>query len=463
MTKKIIRRIILVFTLVLTIIFFAKHYDNKEYSRENLDAYVQKMCRLYGVPGLSAAIIDGENEYFINYGTVSGKEINENSCFELASTTKSFTALAVMQLEKEGCLKLTDSVSDYLPWFKPTYKKSVCNITIENLMCHTSGIPAWTISAIPAGTESDKDLLTKTVQNIKDVKLDFQPGTRHHYATINYDVLALILEKITGEKYEDYVTSHILKPLDMQNSFFRTNDECTAKIVQGYRPAFMKAHAYNAPTYYGNTAAGYLVSSTSDLMKWMKYWGINSKDTSGLVEAVLNHDVSKTDNYFGGWCIYDDFIQHGGNNPNFSTQVIISRENNQGIFVLSNLAGASGTMTADGIYRILLGETIKIGLQIDIMAFADFLCIIFILLLIYFVLLFWNKKSKKACIVRIAISVIVILAVIILPFFFHYPYNVMFVWYPLTAIFAVITVVYVAVFDLCRAGKYLWKFKASKN
>ena len=455
MKTKIIRKIVLAIILAITIIFFAKHYDNKKYSRENLEAYVQKMCRLYGVPGLSAAIIDGENEYFINYGTVKGKEIDENSCFELASTTKSFTALAVMQLEKEGRLKLIDSVSDYLPWFQPTYKKSVCNITIENLMCHTSGIPAWTISAIPAGTESDEDLLTKTVQNIKDVKLDFQPGTRHYYATINYDVLALILEKITGEKYEDYVTFHILKPLNMQHSFFRTNHECTTKIVQGYRPVFMKAHAYNAPTYYGNTAAGYLVSSTSDLMKWMKYWGINSKDTSGLVDTVLNHDVSKSSNYFGGWYIYDTFISHGGNNPNFSTQVIISREKNQGVFVLSNLAGSCGTMTADGIYRILLGETVKIGLQIDLMAFADFLCIIFTLLLIYFVLLFWNKKSKEACIVRIALSVIVILAAIILPFVFHYPYNVMFVWFPLTGIIAMVTVVCVAVFDLCRTYNQL--------
>ena len=451
MKTKIFRKIVLAIILAITIIFFATHYDNKEYTRNNLEAYVQKMCRLYGVPGLSAAIIDGENEYFINYGNDNGKAIDENSRFELGSTTKAFTALAVMQLEKDGRLKLTDSVSNYLPWFKPTYKKSVCNITIENLLCHTSGIPAWTISAIPAGTESDEGLLEKTVQNIKDVKLDFQPGTQHKYATINYDVLALILEKITGEKYEDYVTEHILKPLDMQNSFFRTNDECTDKIVQGYGTVFMKAHSYNAPSYYGNIAAGYLVSSTSDLMKWMKYWGTGSNDSSGLVKAVLKHDVSKSANYFGGWYIYKDFISHGGNNPNFCSHVIISRERNQAVFVLSNLAGSSATMTADGIYRILLGETIKIGFHFDLLGIGDFLCIIFVLLLIYFVLLFWNKKSNRACIVRIAISIIVILAAIILPFVFHYPYSTMSVWYPLTAIIAVIAAVCAAVFDLCRA------------
>ncbi|MBR4823610.1 MAG: hypothetical protein IKZ86_02320, partial [Spirochaetaceae bacterium] len=76
---------------------------------------------------------------------------------------------------------------------------------------------------------------------------------------------------------------------------------------------------------------------------------------------------------------------------------------------------------------------------------------IFVLLLIYFVLLFWNKKSNRACIVRIAISIIVILAAIILPFVFHYPYSTMSVWYPLTAIIAVIAAVCTAVFDLYRA------------
>ena len=125
------------------------------------------------------------------------------------------------------------------------------------------------------------------------------------------------------------------------------------------------------------------------------------------------------------------------------------------VFVLSNIAGSSGTMTADGIYRILLGETIKIGLHFDIQAIYDFLCIIFILLLIYFVLLFRNKKSKKDCIVRITISVIIIIAAIVLPLIFHYPYNIMFVWFPLTAILAVILVVCVAVFNLYTTFRHL--------
>ena len=108
-------------------------------------------------------------------------------------------------------------------------------------------------------------------------------------------------------------------------------------------------------------------------------------------------------------------------------------------------------MTADGIYRILLGETIKIGLQIDIMAFADFLCVLYILFLFYFILLFWKKRAKKACIIRIAISVFVIIAAIIVPLIFHYPYSVMYVWYPLTGIIAVIITAFAAISSIIHS------------
>ena len=87
----------------------------------------------------------------------------------------------------------------------------------------------------------------------------------------------------------------------------------------------------------------------------------------------------------------------------------------------------------------------------------------FALLLIYFVLLFWDKKSKKACIIRMSLSVIFILAALIFPFVFHYPYNGMFVWLPFTVIIALIAAVFVAVFNFYRAVKdlrrILWNSK----
>ncbi len=442
--NKIIRRVILASIFIFLIIYIALHYDKSEYTRDNIDEYVSKMCEIYDVPGLSAAVIDSNEKYYINYG----EGIDESSRFELASTTKAFTALGILKLEKEGKLNTSDAVSKYFPWFKPTYKGKECDITIEELMCHTGGIPAWTISTIPVAEGDKEGQLERTIQNIKDVKLSSAPGTRHEYATINYDVLALILEEVTGEKYEDYIQAEILEPLGMQESFFRIDDADVKKVVQGHKTAFFLPLSYNAPTYYGNTAAGYLVSSTSDLMKWMKVWSVDSKDStvySDLVSVALNHEITDTNNYYAGWNIYDDYICHGGNNPNYSSQVIIARDRNQGVFVLSNLAGASATMIADGIYRILLGEKIKIGLQLDYIAMADFFSIEAILLSIYLLMLFWNVKSKKACLVSAVVSVVLIASAVFLPIVLHYPYNQMLVWLPVTTVIAVWTMVACAV------------------
>ena len=435
-TTKIIRRIFLAGMFILLIVYLSAHYDKSDYSGTDIEGYVRKMCEIYDVPGLSVAIIDDDNEYYISVG----ETIDEHSRFELASTTKAFTALGILKLEKEGKLVTSDIVSDYLPWFKPTYKGKECDITIEELLCHTSGIPAWTISTIPKAEEDEKDGLERTIRNIKDVKLNFEPGTRHEYATINYDILALILELVTGKKYENYIRDEILKPLDMNESFFRISDSDARNAVQGHKTTFFLPLEYNAPTYYGNTAAGYLVSSASDLKKWLKVWSVDFKDSSvfsDLVGAALSHEVTDTNNYFAGWNIYDDYFCHGGNNPNYSSQVIIARDRNQGVFVLSNLAGSSATMIADGIYRILLGERVKIGLQLDYIAIADFFSIEVILLVIYLLMLLWNIKSKKACIVSVVVSIMLIVAATIFPVVFHYPYSSMLVWLPVTTCIAI--------------------------
>lgn len=451
MANKIMRKVFLACAIIISIVYVSMYYDNGEYTKGNINEYVCKIYEIYNVPGLSVAIIDGDNEYYINYG----ESIDENSRFELGSTTKAFTALGILKLEQEGKLKITDSVSDYLPWFKPTYKRTAYDVSIEDLLCHTSGVPSWTISTIPEGEDIDESLLIRTIQNIQEIKLDSEPGTYHEYATINYDILALIIEEVSGEKYEDFISSEILTPLDMQDSFFRTNDEDADKMVRGHKTGFFSPFVYDSPTYYGNTAAGYLVSNTSDLMKWMKNWSIESQDELGLVKDVLNYDVSEKGNYYAGWNIYEGYICHGGNNPNFSSQVIISREKRQGVFVLSNLAGSSATNIGDGIYRLLLGDTIRIGLQTDTNGLVDFLSIVMALLLIYFTMLLWDRKSPRACIVRVTVGTASIVAMLIVPFIFHYPYKVIYVWFPVTVCMTLTITLTIALINIF-AGCFWW-------
>jgi CubicO group peptidase (beta-lactamase class C family) len=455
--KKSFKTIVIASCIIISVILYLfMHFDTNEYSKENIEDYVSKMCEMDDIPGVSIALIDGEHEYYLNYGEDTVNKIDENTRFELASTTKAFTAFGVLILEKEGKLDTSDFVSKYLPWFSPTYRGDVVDITIDELLSHRSGIPSWTISTIPTGDDNESKLLLHTIQNIKSVKLNNQPGTSYEYATINYDILALIIEELTGEKYEDYISDNILKPLEMNGSFFRTNNNRSGLIVQGYKTGFLTSQAYDAPIYYGNTAAGYLVSSSADLMKWMKLWSNKSQDTLDVVKDVFQYNLSEPENYYAGWKIYEDYISHAGNNPNYSSQVIISRKQELGVFVLSNLSGSSATMIADGVYRILLGERINIGLWVDSNSFIDFLSLLSLLIMVYFVLFFWKYDSKPASILRICLSSICIAAILIFPYVMHYSYQMLLVWYPFSLMIALGSALSLSVWNILR-GIYLLK------
>jgi len=156
--RMIVRKILLSVILLMAVAFVASHYNAREYS-------------------------------------VRDVPIDEQSFYELASTAKAFTALGILQLEKDGKRKLTDPVDQYISCFQPKFKGKSATITIEQLLEHTSGIPEWTICLIPSGTQDNSDLY-QVIERIKNIKLNHEPGKVHEYATINYDVLEPIIHGV---------------------------------------------------------------------------------------------------------------------------------------------------------------------------------------------------------------------------------------------------------------------------
>ena len=436
MKDKIIRIGIFGIIGICFIHYLFSHYDGKTYTIEEVEEYVRSVCEIGNVPGMSIAVLDREQEYYINVGYADKDEMADMTgkirC-ELGSTTKAFTALGVLLLEQDGKLDRADEVKDYLPWFRPTYEGKEVNITIEHLLCHTSGIPTWTIANLPVGTVNDAELLENTVKGIQSVKLDSTPGTVHNYATINYDVLALIIEKVSGMTYEEYIKENVLEPLGMSNSYFRVDDSKFEQLAQGYRYAFMDARKYDAPAFYGNTAAGYLVSNTEDLAAWMKaQMGISETDmTEKIDRAIAESHLYPTEegqHYFAGWNLYDTYFCHGGNNPNFSSQVIIGRTDKKAVFALANICGSAPTIAADGIYRMLQGETVEIGFWMDGNSLVDLLCTMGCLVEIYIMVLLFEKRRKKYAGVKVFFCLLTAVIVLLLPYILHYNYFALAVW-----------------------------------
>ncbi|CBK75702.1 Beta-lactamase class C and other penicillin binding proteins [Butyrivibrio fibrisolvens 16/4] len=436
-SKIILRRILLIIMIITAVIFFVLHYDSKEYSLQNEQEYINKISRMTHNRAVAVGIMDGDENIYLEYCDIAGKSVDEHTLFELGSTTKAFTGVGILNLQKEGAIKLDSPVTDYIDWFKPQYKGRDAVVTVRHLMNHSSGIPVWTISLIPEGSEGEITL-EDTVRKIADVKLSHAPGEVHEYATINYDVLALIIENVTGQKYEDYITETVLKDVGMNESFFRTSDSDRQRIFTGRKAGFFGMWQYDAPTYYGNTAAGYLVSDTIDLVTWMRY----------VREKIDFNSFQITDanNYYAGWNLHPETVHHGGNNPNYSTQIIISRERDLGVFVLSASAGDIATKIADGIYGMHMGVNARIGLCVSGHELQDFLFVMGILLTLYIALLL-DYRKKKLCLYG---GIMVLIVLILIPVISRISYRFMFVWMPYSFSVMIISILAFAIWLIAR-------------
>jgi CubicO group peptidase (beta-lactamase class C family) len=200
--------------------------------------------------------------------------INSESIFQLASVSKQFTAAAIMQLKEKNKLKLTDSVNTYFPDFP--YK----NITIRNLLNHTSGLPKYFWVAEHEWKDNkpptNKDLME--VLPISKAQRFFKPGRNFDYSNTGYFVLASIIEKITGISFNQYLQKNIFEPLNMKNSYVYSyqNDTIRKNQLKGYRLYRGWKHIK-----IGNTVNDAIVgdknvySTLEDLFKWT--YGLNSE------------------------------------------------------------------------------------------------------------------------------------------------------------------------------------------
>lgn len=390
--REYISKFLLFFLLAPVLIFFNtgvacastqnidKLSDNLDtVSFSKIDDLVNKILDKSDTTGASAVIISNDKTIFRSYGYADiGKSIkvDENSLFEIGSNSKAFTALGILYLEKMGYLSLSDPVKKYIPWFNVKYKgyddgkyiNSDIDLTIENLLHQTSGIPFKTIGNIPEG--SSDDMLEDTVRTLENISLDFYPGSKHLYATINYDVLGLIIQKVSGTSYEEFMTKNILLPLGLNDTYvFRSDAIKTGRMSKGYKISFFSSKEYDAPMYRGNTPAGYFISSASDMGRWLKIqMGIIEVPSIFKEIIQISHmgatTVEPSDNYFygGGWYIHmrGDKIAHAGSNPNFSSMVIMNPGQEIGICILTNLNSNAADYLATNILNIIENKTVSV-------------------------------------------------------------------------------------------------------
>ena len=235
-------------------------------SRSRLNAFIEHEVKDKEIPSLAIALVDGDQIVFARgFGSASadGKQpATANSVYRVGSVSKLFTDLCVMQLVAEGKLDLDADIQKYLPNFKPQNPFGG-PITLRQLMSHQAGV----VRESPVGHYFDdtSPSLADTIESVNSTALIYKPGTRTKYSNVGVSAAGLVVEKLAGEPFEDYVRTALLEPLAMPTSGFRM----TSAIEHNLATGWMRSHhapPFVAPNFaLGTLPAGNLYASMPEL------------------------------------------------------------------------------------------------------------------------------------------------------------------------------------------------------
>ena len=224
------------------------------------------------IPGLALGIVrDDRIAYVRGFGKAddSGRPVTPRTPFIIGSLSKSFTAMAIMQLVEAGKVELDAPVQRYLPWFRVADEDASRAITVRHLLNQTSGLSTKTGRSFQGNGDTSDAALERTVRKLRTVELTAPVGKKHQYSTINYSVLGLIVQAVSGRSYESYVQTKILDPLQMRDSFTSQAAAEQHGLATGYHYWFGRPRAAELPYNRGLIPAGYLISSAADMTHYL--------------------------------------------------------------------------------------------------------------------------------------------------------------------------------------------------
>jgi D-alanyl-D-alanine carboxypeptidase len=334
----------------------------KDFDLPAIDSYIVSHVRDKGLVGLSVAIMqDGEITFAKGYGHRSlepALRVEPETSFAVGSITKQFTCACVLLLAEVGKLAVRDPVSKYYP-----HLTRASDITLLDLMNHTSGYPDYyPLDFVDRRLEKPINL-EGLLKDYAGIKLDFEPGSRYSYSNTGYILLGGIIEKVTGEKFGDFLQRRILSPVGMKHSRFGSPDGLSSP-ARGYNGFALGPPEPAIPEGPGwIEAAGGLWASASDLLRW------NVALTSGKVLKPESYDLmikprtlstGKISHYGCGLQIdmqNDDLIlRHGGGVSGFVSSNVFIPRLKCGIVVLSNTEHISAAPLRADLLNLLMKE-----------------------------------------------------------------------------------------------------------
>jgi len=266
--------------------------------------------------------------------------------FNIASMTKQFTAAAVLLLEDRGKLKTDDSIRKYFPEAPASWDK----ITIYNLLTHTSGISDDAATYVP-GTP-DKMIF-------HDKPPNFQPGEKWSYVNMGFLVLGYLIEKISGQTYEEFLKENIFQPLGMNDSGLESFVTILPHRASGYWPGANGLENAARPDTRLGFASGALYSTTEDLLRWEEgLFGGKVLSPASFHKMTTPFRNDYACGLFSRRVNGHLVIEHNGDNIGFNAVMAYYPEEGLAIIVLANQNGQSMDKIATALAALAHGETV---------------------------------------------------------------------------------------------------------
>ncbi|NUQ25862.1 MAG: beta-lactamase family protein [Saprospiraceae bacterium] len=283
-----------------------------------LDNYL-KRAEAAGYTG-SVLVADGGKVILAKgYGMAdpeAGRRESDSTFFSIGSITKQFTGAAILKLEMQGKLKVTDPLSKFFPQ-APSDKAS---ITLHQLLTHGAGFPG--------AIGDDYELLDARAfaDRAMQTKLLFEPGKGYEYSNVGYSLLGIIVEMLSGQSYEQYLSQHIFKPAGMNHTGYLLPEFKKEQLGVGYRDGERWGTALDHPWLpdgpgWHLRANGGIISNVHDMYKWylaLQKDKVLSEEAREKYFAPHNREGQADSHYGYGWVIMDlpegRFIQHNGGN-----------------------------------------------------------------------------------------------------------------------------------------------------
>ena len=337
-----------------------------------IERYIAQQMQRNRIPGAAVAIVsNGSVIYAKGFGTGgSGAPVTERTGFVLGSMSKSFTALAIMQLVERNLIQLDAPVQHYLPWFRVADAAESARITVRQLLHHTSGIP--TSAPRASGTSPT---LTDQVRALAGVALNNAPGALHQYSSPNYQVLGAVVEAVSQQSFASYVQSSIFAPLDMKDSYVdqavALDREHPGRLSSGHVYTFGFPLARTLPHEASRLPTAALISSAADmgqfLVAQLRTDSTKILSSAGLAKMHTGGAASEGFSYAFGWrdgrVAGEPAVHHGGIVPNFRGKMVMFPERRLGVVVLTNVSSAipwpiapTSHVMADEIAAALIGK-----------------------------------------------------------------------------------------------------------